>query len=306
MSAGKMHDDELDTDAALVRRLLAAQFPQWARLTIEPVYSAGTAHTIYRLGHEMAVRLPRIHSATEPADGQADKERKWLPRFAPLLPLAIPAPLAMGTPGEGFPSRWSVYRWLAGEDATVAHIADLGQAARDLARFIAALRQIDTTGGPPAGEHNFGRGEPLSMRDAETRAAIASLDGALDTSAATAAWEAALQAPVWSGPPIWIHGDLQPLNLLVQQGRLSAVIDFGGLCVGDPACDLIVAWMLLTAASRDIFRSALAVDDASWARGRGWALSIGLIALPYYQDTNPALAEIARRAIAEVLADAAV
>jgi aminoglycoside phosphotransferase (APT) family kinase protein len=151
--------------------------------------------------------------------------------------------------------------------------------------------------------HNSFRGVPLSTRDAETRAAIASLDGMLDIVAVTAAWDAALQAPAWQGPPVWIHGDLSPLNLLVQRGRLSAVIDFGCLGVGDPACDLQVAWNLLSAQTRDVFRAALQVDDATWARGRGWALSVGLIALPYYQSTNPVLAGIARRAIEEVLAD---
>jgi aminoglycoside phosphotransferase (APT) family kinase protein len=299
MSADKMHDDEVDVDVSLVGRLLAVQFPQWADLPIEPVHSAGTDNAIYRLGSDLAVRLPRIHRAT----GQMDKEHQWLPRLAPLLPLAIPVPLAKGTPGEGYPWQWSVYRWLAGENATIERIADPGQAARDLAHFIAALQRIDPTGGPPPGPHNFFRGVPLAMRDSETRAAIATLHGTLDASALTAAWEAALQAPAWHGLPIWIHGDLQPLNLLVQQGRLSAVIDFGGLGVGDPACDLIVAWNLLSTQTRDIFRAALPVDDATWARGRGWALSVGLIALPYYQSTNPVLAGIARRAIDEALAD---
>lgn len=299
MSAGKMHVDEVDVDVALVGRLLAAQFPQWADLPIEPVHSAGTDNAIYRLGDDMAVRLPRIEGAT----GQVDKEHQWLPRLAPHLPLAIPVPLAKGTPGEGYPWHWSVYRWLEGENATIERIADPVQAARDLAQFIAALQRIDPMGGPPSGPHNFFRGVPLSTRDADTRAAIASLDGMLDTSALTAAWDAALQAPAWDGPPVWIHGDLQSLNLLVQQGRLSAVIDFGGLGVGDPACDLQVAWNLLSAQTRDVFRAALPVDDATWARGRGWALSVGLIALPYYQSTNPVLAGIARRAIDEVLAD---
>jgi aminoglycoside phosphotransferase (APT) family kinase protein len=299
MSAGKMHIDEVDVNVALVGRLLAAQFPQWADLPIEPVHSAGTDNALYRLGADLAVRLPRIEGAT----GQVDKEHQWLPRLAPLLPLAIPVPLAKGTPGEGYPWHWSVYRWLEGENATIERIADPGQAARDLAQFIAALQRIDPTGGPPPGAHNSFRGMPLSTRDADTRAAIASLDGMLDTGAVTAAWDAALQASAWDGPPVWIHGDLQSLNLLVQQGRISAVIDFGCLGVGDPACDLIVAWNLLSAQTRDAFRAALPVDDATWARGRGWALSVGLIALPYYQSTNPVLAGIARRAIAEVLAD---
>jgi aminoglycoside phosphotransferase (APT) family kinase protein len=294
-----MHVDEVDVDVFLVGRLLAAQFPQWADRSIEPVHSAGTDNAIYRVGSDLAVRLPRIEGAT----GQVDKEQQWLPRLAPLLPLAIPVPRALGTPGEGYPWHWSVYRWLEGETATFECIADPGQAARDLAQFIAALQRIDHTGGQLPGAHNSFPCMPPPKRDADTRAAIATLDGMLDASALTAAWDAALQAPAWHGPPVWIHGDLSPLNLLVERGRLSAVIDFGCLGVGDPACDLQVAWNLFSAQTRDVLRSALAVDDATWARGRGWALSVGLIALPYYQNTNPVLSGIARRAIAEALAD---
>jgi aminoglycoside phosphotransferase (APT) family kinase protein len=299
MPTGKMHTDEIDTDVSLVSRLLAAQFPQWADLPIRPVPSAGTDNVLYRLGDDMVVRLPRIHEAT----GQVDKEHHWLSKLAPRLPLAIPVPLAKGTPGAGYPWPWSVYRWLEGENATIERIADPVQAATALAQFIAALQRIDSTGGPLSGTPNFSRGEPLAMRDSQTRAAIASLHGTLDTDAATAAWEAALQSPAWSSPPVWIHGDLQSGNLLAQHGRLRAVIDFGSLSVGDPACDLQVAWNLLSAETRAVFRAALAVDDATWARGRGWALSVGLIALPYYQSTNPILAGISRRAIDEVLAD---
>jgi aminoglycoside phosphotransferase (APT) family kinase protein len=299
MSAGKMHANEVEIDVALVRRLLAAQFPQWADFPIQPVSSAGTDNAIYRLGSDMAVRLPRIDWAI----GQVEKEYCWLPRLAPRLPLTIPVPLALGLPGEGYPWHWGIYRWLAGDNATIERIVDLNQAARELARFIVALQQIDPSDGPSSGAHNSFRGVPLSTRDAETRAAIASLNDIFNVDAVTVAWETALQAPAWHDPPVWLHGDLSPLNLLVEQGRLSAVIDFGCLGVGDPACDLIVAWNLLSAGSRNIFRTELAVDDATWVRGRGWALSIGLIALPYYQHTNPALANVVRRAIAEVLAD---
>ena len=299
MSTGKMHVDEVDTDVSLVRRLLAAQFPHWADMPIEPVPSAGTDNAIYRLGDDMAVRLPRIDWAIE----QVHKEHEWLPRLAPLLPLDIPVPLAKGAPGDGYPWHWSIYRWLEGEEATVETIADMHQAAPDIAQFILSLQRIDTAGGPTPGPHNFGRGVPLATRDTRTREGIASVSTMFDADALIEAWDAALQAPVWQGPPVWIHGDLKPGNLLVQQGRLSAVIDFGGLNVGDPACDLIIAWNFFSAETRDVFRAALAVDDATWARGRGWALSIGLIALPYYQITNPVLAEISRRSIAEVLAD---
>jgi aminoglycoside phosphotransferase (APT) family kinase protein len=294
MPAGRMHADEIDIDASLVGRLLAAQFPQWADLPIEPVASAGTDNAIYRLGDEMAVRLPRIHWAT----GQADKELRWLPRLAPLLPVAIPVPLGKGEPAEGYPWHWSIYGWLNGENPTVDCFTSPGSLATELAQFVAALHRIDPAGGPPAG-----RGVPLDERDAPTRTAIDALHGIVDTAAVTAAWDVALQTPAWPGPPVWIHGDLSPGNLLIVAGRLSAVIDFGCLGVGDPACDLIVAWNLLPAETRNIFRAALRVDDATWARGRGWALSIALIQLPYYRSTNPVLAASARHTIAQVLAE---
>jgi aminoglycoside phosphotransferase (APT) family kinase protein len=301
MCPSKMHADEMRTDASLVRRLLAAQFPDWADLPIERVRSGGTDNAIYRLGDDLCVRLPRIERAT----AQIDKEHQWLPRLAPHLPLAIPLPLAKGMPAEGYPWHWSVCRWLPGENANVERIADLRQAAITLAQFVAAMQRIDTTGGPRPGAHNFGRGVPLAMRDADTRAAIAKLHNLLDTDAVTAAWDEASNAPAWDGPPVWIHGDLHAGNLLVDHGRLSAVIDFGGLGVGDPACDFMPAWTLFSheSESRDAFRAALSIDDASWARSRGWALSTSLIALPYYLDTNPVIVAMARHAIDEVLAD---
>jgi len=293
MTAGKMHVGEVDTDASLVRRLLVAQFPQWADLPIELVPSAGTDNALYRLGDDMIVRLPRIHWAAG-----VDKEHEWLPKLAPHLPLATPVPLAKGNPGEGYPWQWSVYRWLEGENASIERIVDLRQAATDLAHFIVALHQIESTGAPPAR-----RGVPLARRDQPTREAIAALRGTLDADIVTAAWDAALAAPAWQGPPVWVHGDLLPGNLLVKQGRLSAVIDFAGLGVGDPACDLMIAWNLFTAETRGVFRAALAIDDATWARGCGWALSQALIFIPYYLDTNPLGVAIARRTIHEVLAD---
>lgn len=298
MLASKMHDNEVATDATLVRRLLAAQFPQWADLPIARLDSAGTDNAIYRLGDAMAVRLPCIHWAV----GQVGKEHRWLPQLAPYLPLAIPAPLAMGEPDGGYPWHWSVQRWLPGENATIAGNADLRQAAIDLARFIAALQRIDTTGAPRAVDHNS-RGNPLATRDEVTRKAIASLQSIIDTGAATAAWESALQAPEWDRAPVWFHGDMLPGNLLFERGRLSAVIDFGGLGIGDPACDLMIAWGLFSSESREAFRAELGVDDATWARGRGHALSQALLFVPYYLKTNPVGVRIARRQIDEVLAD---
>ncbi|HEU5423143.1 MAG TPA: aminoglycoside phosphotransferase family protein [Nitrolancea sp.] len=296
--AGKMHAGELDIDAALVRRLLAAQFPQWAELPLAPVPSAGTDNALYRLGAELAVRLPRIQEAT----AQVEKEQRWLARLAPQLPLAIPVPLALGAPSAGYPWPWSVYRWLDGENATRERLADPAQAATELAGFLAALRRIDPGGGPSPGAHNSFRGAPLARRDASVREAIVALRGMLDAEAVTAVWEAALQAPEWGDPPVWIHGDLLPGNLLVVAGRLSAVIDFGCLGVGDPACDLMSAWALFSGESREAFRAQLAVDDASWARGRGWALSWALIFIPYYLETNPTGVRAAWHTLAEVLA----
>jgi aminoglycoside phosphotransferase (APT) family kinase protein len=297
--ARKMHADEADTDAALVGRLVAAQFPQWADLPVKPVPSAGTDNAIYRLGKDMAVRLPRLQESTE----RLDKEHEWLQRLAGLLPLAIPVPLAKGVRAEDYPWDWSVYRWVEGETATTERITDLRLAATDLAHFVAALQRIDPTGGPPPGKVNAFRGVPLATRDTGTRAAIASLQGEIDVDAVTAAWEASLRAPEWDRPPRWFHGDLILGNLLVERGRLSAVIDFGCLGVGDPACDVMVAWTVLSGKAREVFRSALSVDDATWARGRGWALSWALIALPYYLDTNPAIVRDGRRTVAEVVAD---
>ena len=299
-AGGRMHPDELPIDLSLVRRLIATQFPQWAELAIRPVRSAGSDNAIYRLGDDMVVRLPRRSGRTVES---LDKECKWLPRLAPLLPLAIPGPLAKGMPGEDYPCRWAVYRWLEGETATVELLADAHQAAMDLAGFLAALQQIDPTEGPLPGEHNFFRGVPLAARDAQVRSAIASLRDELDVRAVTAAWEAALRAPEWHGPPLWIHGDFCDGNLLADGGRFSGVIDFGGLAVADPACDLMAAWSFLSVEAREVLRTALSIDDATWARGRGWALSVALIALPYYWTTNPVRVAYSWHRIGEVLAD---
>jgi aminoglycoside phosphotransferase (APT) family kinase protein len=292
LSYDALHADEIHTDPELVAQLLAGQFPHWAHLPVRRVASAGTDNALYRLGDDIVVRLPRIHWAVD----SLDKEHQWLPRLAPRLPVAIPVPLAKGVPAHGYPWHWSVYRWLDGENPTIDHHGDPRQLAADLASFLTALQHIDPTGGPLAG-----RGGPLATRDEPTRAAIAALHGEVDTDAVIAAWEAALQAPPSTLPPCWIHADLSPGNVLLVRQRLSAVIDFSLVGLGDPACDLPIAWNLLPEHVRDLFRTTLGIDDATWARGRGWALSIALIQLPYYRDTNPTLAASARHVIREVL-----
>jgi aminoglycoside phosphotransferase (APT) family kinase protein len=289
-----MHPDEVLTDAALVRRLLRAQFPQWPELPIVLVESYGTDHDIYRLGDRLAARLPRIRWATR----QAAKEAAWLPKLAPHLPLALPVPLAMGRPAEGYPFEWSVYEWLPGENAN-GTLDDLEQAAVDLAVFVRALRRIDTAGAHPRPPRS--RGAPLAEQDEQVRRSIAQLGGRIDGAAALRSWEESLDAPVWTGPETWVHGDLLPGNLLVVDGRLSAVIDWGGLNVGDPACDLQPAWNVFAGVSRARFLAELAVDEASWLRGRGWALYQAVSALPYYWDTNPGMIRQASHALAQVL-----
>jgi aminoglycoside phosphotransferase (APT) family kinase protein len=296
MAAPKMHPDEIDTDVALVRRLLAGQFPQWADLTIEPVVSYGTDHDIYRLGDRLAARLPRIGWATR----QAAKEGEWLPKLAPHLPLAVPLQLAMGQPAEGYPFEWSVYEWLPGENAN-GTIADLDQAAVDLAAFVKALRQVDATDAPP--RPPLERGAPLAVLDEHARRSIAELGDRIDGDAALRSWEESLSVSEWDGAEVWVHGDLLPGNLLVVDGRLSAVIDWGGLNVGDPACDLQPAWNVFAGDSRARYRAELRVDDASWLRGRGWALFQAVMALPYYWDTNPGMIRQASDALAQVLAE---
>jgi len=289
---------KVNIDRSLVTRLVAAQFPQWAGLPIRPVEPDGWDNRTFRLGEDKAVRLP----SSEAYAAQVKKEQRWLPRLAPLLPLPIPIPLAMGHPSEGYPWHWSIYQWLEGDFATIEHIADLQQLATTLAQFLTALYRIDPAGGPPPGKHNFFRGGSLAVYDSETRHAIACLEGRMDAHAATAVWEAALKA-TYHGPPVWLHGDVSAGNLLVKEGQLWAVIDFGCSAVGDPACDLAIAWTLFSGKSRAAFRAALPVDDATWARGIGWALWKALIIVADHVHTTPLEEGKAQHVIDEILAD---
>ena len=292
-----MHPDEVLADEDLVRRLVAGQFPDWQHLPITPVPYSGTDNAIFRLGDEMVIRLPRIHWATE----QVHRDHAWLPVIAPRLPLRVPTPLRIGAPALGYPWHWAVHEWLDGDNAINAPVRDLEEAALDLAALVAALRRVDPTARTPA--LSGSRGGPLADRDADVRSAIASLEGEIDAGRVTAAWQESLAAPIWQGDPVCLHADISPGNLLVKDGRLTALIDFGMLTAGDPATDLMVAWNYLTAETRPTFREALSVDYATWSRGRGWALSVALIALPYYLNTNPQIVATSRRTIHEVLQD---
>ena len=287
-----------DITADLVSRLIADQFPQWAGLPVRPVEADGVDNTTFRLGQTMSVRLPSADVYVE----QVDKEHRWLPVLAAQLPLPIPEPLAKGVPGNGFPRPWSVYRWIDGDPATAEGIADMPGFAADLADFLVALYRIDPAGGPGPGTHNFFRGGPVAVYDGETQDALAALQGQIDTALAAEVWRTALRAS-WQGPPVWFHGDAQPGNLLLRDGRLSAVIDFGTSGVGDPACDTTIAWTFLSGESSRVFTERLPFDEATWARGRGWAIWKAMIVLVEALEDDPQNAAYTKGVIEAILAD---
>ncbi|MFJ7214610.1 aminoglycoside phosphotransferase family protein [Amycolatopsis sp. NPDC098790] len=284
----RMHADEHPIDTALVRRLVAGQFPRWAGLPLTPLASGGTVNAVYRLGTGLTVRLP----LTAGGAGDIAKERRALAALGGLL-VAVPAVIAVGEPAEGYPWPWAVHGWLDGAPAVEGRPAP----ARELAEFVRALRS-QAADGPPAY-----RGKPLSAVDAGARRAIGELSRTgepFDADAALAVWTEAVEAPQWTGPPCRVHSDLMPSNLLLRDGRLTGVLDWATAGAGDPACDLIPAWNLLTAATRPVFRDAVGTDEATWARGRGWALAMAVIQLPYYRHTNPVISANARYVLTEL------
>ncbi|MFH8618782.1 aminoglycoside phosphotransferase family protein [Streptomyces sp. NPDC017979] len=304
-------DGRAGIDAALVRRLIAAQFPQWRELAVTPVRLDGWDNRTYRLGDEMTVRLP----TAEQYALAIPKETTWLPVLAPELPVPIPPIVAQGAPGEGYPYHWSVRGWLDGEVARPGRIDHLPDFAVAVGEFLLALQSVDAGDGPAAGRHSFHRGAPPAHYDDETRRALAALTGRVDTERAAAVWQEALDSP-WRGRPVWFHGDFAVNNLLIKDGKLAAVIDFGTSGVGDPACDLVIAWTLFSGASRDAFRSTVDQDGAMWARARGWALWKALICLATLVEAegsgavagvdDAAEAEGHRRVIDAVIADRAL
>jgi aminoglycoside phosphotransferase (APT) family kinase protein len=294
MGRAKLNAGEIETDSGLLRRLLRHQFPHWADLPIEVVPSHGTDHDIYRLGDQLCARLPR----TGWAAGQAELEAVWLPRLAPRLPLALPVQVGLGQPADGYPFPWSVCQWLPGDNAS-GTISDLRQAAVDLAGFVTALRRIDLSGAPPRLPGR--RGGPLVENEERVRRSIEGLGDRIDGTAITRSWEESLAARPWDRD-VWVHGDLLPGNLLVNHGRLAAVIDWGGLNAGDPACDLQPAWNIFAGQSRELFLSELGADGDARLRGRGWTLFQAITGL-YFWGTNPGMIRQASHALAQVLAD---
>jgi aminoglycoside phosphotransferase (APT) family kinase protein len=292
------HTETPEIDASLVRRLLEAQFPQFADRPLVPAIPQGWDNRTFRLGEDMSVRLPSAEGYVL----QVEKEMRWLPVLAPHLPLPIPVPLAMGTPSDLFPWPWSVRRWIDGTTARTENIRDLNAFAATLGMFLTVLQSVDAKNGPPAGSHSCFRGRPLGTYDTETRRAIHVLQDEVDARLATTVWETALNA-TWHGPEVWFHGDVAVNNLLMQDGHLSAVIDFGCSGVGDPAYDTVMAWTLFSGESRQVFRAALPVDEATWVRGRGWALWKALITVAECNNPSSAKASEAKRIITEILED---
>jgi aminoglycoside phosphotransferase (APT) family kinase protein len=288
-----MHEDEVPIDAALVTRLVAEQFPDLADLPVTEVRSTGTVNAVYRVGSELYARLPRVARWA----GDLDREQRWLPWLAPRLPLVVPRPVAPGRPGAGYPFGWALYAWLEGEPYDERTVTDETLAARDLAAFVGALRGLETAGAPRAGRR------PLRELDEDTRAAIEASRPVIDADAALAVWEDALGSDPWTGDPVWIHTDLLRPNLLARDGRISAVLDFGGAGVGDPAADVVAAWAAFGPVGRAAYRAELDVDDDTWRRARGFALHQAAMIIPYYAGTNPAFVALAVRTVEQVLRD---
>lgn len=266
-------------DEALVRRLLRAQFPQWAHLPVRAVERAGWDNRSFRVGDDKVARLPGA-AAYAP---QVEKEERWLAHLARFLPVAIPRPLALGEPADGYPWKWSIRGWIEGEPAT-AGVASDAAFAREVASFLAALQAIDATGGPAPGAHNFHRGDAPAVYEGDVTRALEVL-GPNAPAGAAALWRRASETR-WTGEPVWVHGDVSPGNLLVRDSHLAGVIDFGMLGVGDPACDLGIAWTFFRGAAREAFRAALPLDEATWLRARAWVLWKALILAAGLARTN--------------------
>jgi len=284
-------------DSARLRSLIRRFLPQWADLSIEELSSSGTDNRLFRLGADLLVRLPRSREAAQ----QLTKQHQWLPVLAPHLPLEVPQPIALVEPSDDSSLPWSVVRWIDGAPLSFTSESEEHDGALALAAFASALRAQDASDGPSPGEHNALRGVPLAARDTATRAALESLRSEFDVAALLAIWDDALAA----APRVatWIHGDLLPANLLMRDGRLAAVIDFGLMAVGDPATDLLPAWTIFGQRGRRAFLSAAGLDPDSVRRGRGWALSFAAIAWPYYRPTGHPLAATAAFTLNQLLID---
>ncbi len=294
----KMHADQADVTAGVVAGLVASQFPQWRDLPVQAMTSHGTVNALFRLGEQIVLRFPLRPSLDPKLREELAREQENARRIAAHSPVPVPEPLALGEPGPGYPGPWAAYRWIPGGTATPEGAGTSVTFARDLAGFVTALHGMDTGGRRWDGR---GRGGPLQDKDEYVRSALGQSGDLTDTAGVAKLWDRCLALPPREGPDVWVHTDLMPGNLLVRDGRLAAVIDVEGVCVGDPAVDLMPAWNLLAGGAREAFRSALAVDGVTWERGRGWAILQAIVALPYYVTTNPVMADTARHTLNAVL-----
>lgn len=299
MPPPRLHADEVHIDASLARTLLSEQHPAFSSLPLRRVEPGGTDNVVFRLGNDLALRLPLRPSAVS----GVQKEIRWLPFLAPHLSLDVPDIVAVGTPTDGYPFPWAVMRWLPGDDAWAEPIGDGVEAAQTLGRFVTELREVSTAGAPAPGTEGFVRGLPLVEWDADVRSSLAECTDLLDVGRAGRMWQDALSAAPYDGPPVWLHADLIPGNLLVRHGRVTGVLDFGAMCIGDPAYDVTPAWHVLDHAGRAVFRRLLGADDATWRRARGIVVALAVFAIPYYHRTNPVMMRTARRGLAAAFSD---
>jgi aminoglycoside phosphotransferase (APT) family kinase protein len=299
MLAPRLHADQVDIDVPTAGRLLTQQFPEFSDLPLRHVPSGGTDNAVFRIGEGLAMRMPLRPRSV---DGLL-KEVRWLPTVAPHLTLEVPQIVATGAPTEEYPFAWAVVRWLHGEDALTSRFASMRDAAEAIGRFVAELQRIEPV--PAPGSEGFVRGRSLIGRDEAFRAALPKCAGLVDVRRVEQVWDDALSQPDWDGPPVWLHSDLIPGNILLRDGRVVGVLDFGAMCTGDPAYDATAAWSLFDRDHRPLFREIIGVDEPAWCRARGLVVSGGVLALSYYRDTNPSMVAVAHRGISEVLTDAA-
>jgi aminoglycoside phosphotransferase (APT) family kinase protein len=290
--------DKITLDVSQVATLIQSQFPEYADLPIKPVSPMGWDNLTFHLGDDLLIRMP---SAQRYAD-KVQKEHYWLPRLASHLSLAIPEPIALGKPSAAYPWHWSIYQWIQGQSADSLQLQHAKTLAIALAKFLNELHHAPTNGAPPSGAHNFYRGGDLSVYDSETTSAIAQLKDYVDASAATSVWKRALTS-TWDGQALWVHGDLSSGNILINEGKLTAIIDFSGICIGDPSCDLVIAWTYLSKASRTSFKTTLdaTMDAETWARARGWALWKALITLVDIKDKSSKTATVQKKIIQAII-----
>lgn len=291
MPRNKMHVDEVDTSPELVKDLLLGQFPEWASDPIQIMQPEGTDNAMYRLGNNKLIRLPR----TKGSSLNIEKEMTWLPKLEPSLPIPIPKIIGTGFPDKDYPFHWLICEWLDGLNPNQEGMLDEHMAAKDLGAFVKAMQHINPVNGP-----SCRRGKPLNTCDEEVKKSIPLLKELYDEKLISELWEFTSNVPLWEHDPVWIHGDLHSGNLLAKEKKIVGVVDWGLAGVGDPACDMMVAWTLLGQEGRKIFRSIVQPDDDTWHRGRGWALFLGIVGYPYYRITNPIFASIAKRALDQV------